>query len=89
MNNIIKQMLEEIEEKDNVKIMFAVESSSRAWGFASKDSDYDERIFKDYLHLEKTNDMINWQPDDIFDIYGWDIKETLQPLHDFNPTIFE
>ena len=94
MDNIIRQKLKEIEEKENVKIMFAVESGSRAWGFASNDSDYDIRFvyirpLKDYLHLEKTNDMINWQLDDIFDINGWDLKKALQLLHDSNPTIFE
>ena len=94
MDNIIRQKLKEIEEKENVKIMFAVESGSRAWGFASNDSDCDVRFvyirpLKDYLHLEKTNDMINWQLDNIFDINGWDLKKALQLLHDSNPTIFE
>ena len=94
MDNIIRQKLKEIEEKENIKIMFAVESGSRAWGFASNDSDYDVRFvyirpLKDYLHLEKTNDMINWQLDDIFDINGWDLMKALQLLHDSNPTIFE
>ncbi len=94
MDNIIRQKLKEIEEKENIKIMFAVESGSRAWGFASNDSDYDIRFvyirpLKDYLHLEKTNDMINWQLDDIFDINGWDLMKALQLLHDSNPTIFE
>ncbi len=94
MDNIIRQKLKEIEEKENIKIMFAVESGSRAWGFASNDSDYDIRFvyirpLKDYLHLEKTNDMINWQLDNIFDINGWDLKKALQLLHDSNPTIFE
>ncbi len=42
MDKIIKQKLTDIEVK--VKVMFAAESSSRAWGFASKDSDYDERF---------------------------------------------
>lgn len=40
MNKIIKQKLEEIEKIENVKIILAVESGSRAWGFASPDSDY-------------------------------------------------
>ncbi len=42
MDKIIKQKLTDIEVK--VKVMFAAESSSRAWVFASKDSDYDERF---------------------------------------------
>ena len=39
MNKIIEQKLKEIEEKENVKIILAVESGSRAWGFSSPDSD--------------------------------------------------
>ncbi len=34
MKKIIKGKLKEIEEKYNVKILYAVESGSRAWGFA-------------------------------------------------------
>ena len=44
MRNIeqeINAKLNEIEEKEDVRILHAVESGSRAWGFASPDSDYD------------------------------------------------
>ena len=47
MNNItdiIKQKLLDIERKENVRVIFACESGSRAWGFASPDSDYDVRF---------------------------------------------
>ena len=40
---IIKEKLKKIEEKEQVRIIHAVESGSRAWGFASPDSDYDVR----------------------------------------------
>ena len=72
----------------------AVESGSRAWGFASPDSDYDVRFvyvrrLQDYLRLEKTKDVIEWQLDDVLDISGWDLKKALQLMHDSNPSIFE
>lgn len=44
IEKIIKSKLSEIEENRNVKILYAVESGSRAWGFASDDSDYDVRF---------------------------------------------
>ncbi len=44
MRKIIETQLKEIEEKENVRIIHAVESGSRAWGFASPDSDYDVRF---------------------------------------------
>ena len=37
--------IREIEEKENIKVLHAIESGSRAWGFASPDSDYDVRYW--------------------------------------------
>ena len=39
MREKIRLELERIEKENDVKILFAVESGSRAWGFPSKDSD--------------------------------------------------
>ena len=94
MNKIIEQKLKEIEEKENVKIILAVESGSRAWGFASPDSDYDVRFIyvretKEYLKLNEIRDVIEWQLDETLDISGWDIKKALKLLYKTNPTLFE
>ena len=48
MDNIIKNKLVEIENEFDVRILFACESGSRAWGFASPDSDFDVRFV--YVH---------------------------------------
>lgn len=90
----IKEKLNEIEQKENIRIIHCIESGSRAWGFASPDSDYDVRFIyvrpvKDYLRLEKTRDVIEWELDDVYDINGWDIKKALELLHKSNPTLFE
>lgn len=68
MKDIIQRELKKIEEQENVKIIMAIESGSRAWGFASPDSNYDVRFIyvrkeEDYLKLEKTRDVIEWQLD--------------------------
>lgn len=94
MEKIIKQKLKEIEQKENVKILFAVESGSRAWGFESFDSDYDVRFvyvrkLEDYLLLKPKRDVIEWQLDETLDINGWDIQKTLKLIYKSNPTIFE
>ncbi len=94
MRNIIIEKLDEIEKRENVKILHCVESGSRAWGFASPDSDYDVRFIyvrpkEFYLRLEKTRDVIEWQLDETLDINGWDIKKALQLLYKSNPTLFE
>lgn len=94
MRKLILEKLKEIEKRENVKIIHCVESGSRAWGFASPDSDYDVRFIyvrprEYYLRLDKTRDVIEWQLDDTLDINGWDLKKALTLLHKSNPTLFE
>ena len=90
----IKKKLREIEKREGVKILHAVESGSRAWGFASPDSDYDVRFVyvrpkNDYLRLDEPKDMIDWQLDEVYDINGWDIKKALRQFAKGNATLFE
>ena len=94
IENNIRQKLTEIESREQVRIICCVESGSRAWGFASPDSDYDARFIyvrrpEFYLRLGKTRDVIEWQLDDVYDINGWDLQKTLRLLHGSNPTLFE
>lgn len=94
MKDIILEELHKIEQVHNVKIIMAIESGSRAWGFASPDSDYDVRFIyvrnkEDYLKLEGIRDVIEWKLDEVLDINGWDVKKALQLIHKSNPTIFE
>ncbi|MBR2088064.1 MAG: nucleotidyltransferase domain-containing protein, partial [Oscillospiraceae bacterium] len=94
MLDTIQKKLDEIERQENVKILHCVESGSRAWGFASPDSDYDVRFVylrkrEDYLRLEGIRDVIEWQLDDVLDINGWDIQKYLRLLYKSNPTVFE
>lgn len=94
IERIIQQKLDEIEREEHVRILHCVESGSRAWGFASPDSDYDVRFIyirerEHYLKLEQTRDVIEWQLDDTLDINGWDLQKTLRLLYRSNPTVFE
>lgn len=94
MEELIKSKLKEIEARENIKILHCIESGSRAWGFASPDSDYDVRFIyvrpkEFYLRLDKTRDVIEWQLDDTLDINGWDISKALSLLYKSNPTLFE
>ena len=79
MREKIKLELERIEKEKDVKILFAVESGSRAWGFPSKDSDYDVRFVymhpvEWYLSIHDKRDVIEYPISDDLDISGWDIK---------------
>ena len=94
MNKLIAEKLAQIEYEENVRILYAVESGSRAWGFPSSDSDYDVRFIyvrkpEYYLKLEKTRDVIELPINDMLDINGWDLNKTLRLLHSSNPTLFE
>ena len=94
MTETILFKLNEIEKKENVRILLAVESGSRVWGFASPDSDYDVRFIyvrprEDYLRLEKVRDVIELPIEGELDINGWDLDKTLRLLRASNPTLFE
>ncbi len=61
----IQTALDEVEKFENVEILLAVESGSRAWGFASPDSDYDVRFVylrkkEEYLRVDETKEYIDW-----------------------------
>ena len=90
----IDQKLDEIEKAEGVRILLAVESGSRAWGFASPDSDYDVRFvyvrpLEDYLRIDEPRDVIEWQLDEVLDINGWDLKKALRQFARGNATLFE
>lgn len=94
IDELVNLKLNEIEQKENVKILHAVESGSRSWGFASPDSDYDVRFIyvrpvEHYLRLDKQKDFLNWELDETLDINGWDLSKALQNFHKSNATLFE
>lgn len=94
MEALIKEKLKEIELRENCRILLAVESGSRAWGFASPDSDYDVRFIyvrpkEHYLRLDRSRDVIEIPINDLLDINGWDLDKALKLLHKSNPTVFE
>lgn len=94
MRELIIRKLKQIEKDYTVKVLLAVESGSRAWGFASPDSDYDVRFIyvrpeKEYLRLEDVRDVIELPISDELDINGWDLQKTLRLLYRSNPTLFE
>jgi len=93
MTNILDK-LKEIEAGKNIKILFASETGSRAWGFPSPDSDYDVRFMymhqKDwYLSLAERKDTIEVALKDDLDITGWDLRKSLVLLKKSNAPLIE
>lgn len=94
MQKEILEKLHVIEKENNIKILYAVESGSRGWGFASCDSDYDVRFIyahttEWYLSIEDKKDFIEVPINDLLDINGWDIKKALLHYRKSNPTLME
>ncbi|MES2887729.1 MAG: nucleotidyltransferase domain-containing protein [Pseudomonadota bacterium] len=94
MRKTILTCLLDIETQHNVTILFACESGSRGWGFASPDSDYDVRfIYVNrlpwYLSVEPQRDVIEQPISGELDVGGWDVRKALQLLRQSNPTLLE
>lgn len=94
MEELIKRELVTLESKHNIRILYACESGSRAWGFESSDSDYDVRFIyvrplDRYLSLESARDVIETQPAELLDFAGWDIRKALILFRKSNPPLFE
>ena len=94
MKSRILKEINEIEKNNDVKVIYVCESGSRAWGFASEDSDYDVRFLyvhsKDwYLTIADKRDVIEIPFDGELDINGWDIRKSLKLLRKSNSPLLE
>lgn len=86
--------LQRIEREHQVTVLYACESGSRAWGFASPDSDYDVRFVyvprNDwYLRVDEPRDVIERPLSDELDISGWELRKTLRLMRGANPSLLE
>ena len=90
----IMDVICDIGDRNNVRILYACESGSRAYGFESPDSDYDVRFVyirpvSEYLSLHQPHDVIEARPSDELDVVGWDIRKFLTLMRKSNPSAFE
>jgi len=90
----IKQTLEQQTQSHQVNILYACESGSRAWGFASPDSDYDVRFIyahpRDwYVSVFPGRDVIEQPINDLLDVGGWDLRKALALLYKSNGALVE
>lgn len=104
MKKQILKLLNEVAEEYDVKILFCVESGSRAWGMESKDSDYDVRFVfyrkpEEYTKINPRSDVITASFNDKFersspegcliDMQGFDLLKFSKMLSSSNPTVIE
>ncbi|WNS73628.1 nucleotidyltransferase domain-containing protein [Bacillus sp. DTU_2020_1000418_1_SI_GHA_SEK_038] len=98
----IEQVIHQLEVDYDIKVLYACEAGSRAWGFPSKVSDYDVRFI--YVHrmdwylsidqqrdtIEIPNrDAVSIPIDDQLDLSGWELTKALRLLRKSNPSLFE
>lgn len=94
INKVIREQLALIEQEEQVTILYACESGSRAWGFPSQDSDYDVRFIylqkpEWYLSIFDKRDVIERPINDMLDINGWDLRKALNLFRKSNPPLLE
>jgi len=92
----IMHRLRETEKHEDVRILMAIESGSRAWGFESTNSDYDVRFIyvrnKDWyvaVDFEEKRDVIEYEITDEIDLNGWDLRKSLRLYWKSNPAFVE
>jgi len=90
----IEARLADIEHRFGVEVFYACESGSRAWDFASEDSDYDVRFLyvhprSWYLSLTEQRDVIEMPIEGVYDVNGWDLRKALRLAAKGNPVLFE
>ena len=97
---LIQSRLSEAEAGHDVRILYACESGSRGWGFASEDSDFDVRFIyahrpEWYLGLapEEKRDVLELgienTPVGELDINGWELRKALKLFRLSNPPLLE
>lgn len=94
MRDAILERLAAIEAAEGVRVLYACESGSRAWGFPSADSDYDVRFLylrptEWYLSIDERRDVLEFPISDALDINGWDLRKALRLARRSNPPLLE
>lgn len=94
MKEKIQEQLQNLEKQQDIKILYAVESGSRAWGFASTNSDWDVRFIyihrRDwYLSIDSKRDNIEMMLPDDLDLSGWEMRKALKLFRKSNPPLLE
>jgi predicted nucleotidyltransferase len=94
VKEIILEKLKGIEHRFDVRILYACESGSRAWGFASPDSDCDVRFVyvhkaDYYLSIDELRDVIEVPINDLLDINGWELRKALRLFRKSNAPLYE
>ncbi|WP_445492582.1 nucleotidyltransferase domain-containing protein [Niallia sp. 03133] len=102
MKKHIQHVIKQLEIDYEIKVLYACESGSRAWGFPSKDSDYDVRFIyvhkkNWYLSIDQKRDVIEVPSrdslsipiDNLLDVSGWELTKAFRLFRKSNPPLLE
>lgn len=94
MSAEIDALLNRLEHHHGVRILYACESGSRAWGFASPDSDFDIRFIfakpeSAYLSVADGLESIDLPLEGLLDAGGWDVRKAVRLLGRSNGALVE
>lgn len=94
MSALIRESLGQLERDEGIVILYACEAGSRAWGFPSRDSDYDVRFLYVrpvdwYLSIFTKRDVIERPVCSGLDMVGWDLKKGLNLFRKSSPPLLE
>lgn len=94
MKEKVETILDELEAQHNIRILYACESGSRAWGFASPDSDYDVRFIythptERYLEIDDPAEYIELPVNEVLDVNGWELRKALRLFRKSNAPLYE
>lgn len=86
--------LDDLERTEALRILYACEAGSRAWGFESADSDCDVRFVyarpvEWYLSIDDRRDVIERPLQGLLDVRGWDLRKALRLYRKSNPPLLE
>jgi len=94
MRTVILEKLTALEREFDIRILFSCESGSRAWGFASPDSDFDIRFIYAhrsdfYLSVDDPRDVVELPVNEVLDVNGWELRKALRLFRKSNAPIYE
>ncbi len=91
---LVRSHLRRLEQERDLRVVFACESGSRAWGFASSNSDFDVRFIfvrpaAQYLRLRPPADAFDIHGENDLDLAGWDIRKAAELMRKSNSPLLE
>ncbi|QPA32727.1 nucleotidyltransferase domain-containing protein [Thermaerobacillus caldiproteolyticus] len=93
MNEYIHKRITTLQQEQNVRILYACEAGSRAYGIAAPGSDYDVRLItikpvRSYLSVSSVRETWSESLPPV-ELHSWDVFKALKLFTKSNPSLYE